>query len=378
MENNTHAVDVIFCRNVLMYFTPQIIEKVTQNLMHSLTKGGWLILGAAECSIPGEEKFERTLLDGATLYQKSLPESPVTPAPPAPAPKRIPPASPAPGDPERLYEAALSAFQSGRNTEAAATLQILIKTKRRHGPLMGNVFALMARIEANRGNIDLATKWAEQSISADKLNPTSHYLLATILEENHHLKEARQALKRALYLDPNFIMAHFSLGHITKPIDPKELCNALDQWLKAPAPPAQKATPPRTDPPSKETISIKTGLITAGEDTALYNKLLRKFNENHADSADKIKAALHSQKNKEATLIAHTIKGVAGTIGAEKLYIAAEQLNSALINDEPSEILLEQFEESLALTVDTITNLLTDPQSPLNGKNQSPADDYHA
>ena len=43
---------------------------------------------------------------------------------------------------------------------------------------------------------------------------TNHYLRGVILQENNALDEAVAALKRALYLDPDFVIAYFALGHL--------------------------------------------------------------------------------------------------------------------------------------------------------------------
>ena len=48
--NSANAFDVILCRNVLMYFTPEAAKKVIRRLYGALAPGGWLMVGAAEAS----------------------------------------------------------------------------------------------------------------------------------------------------------------------------------------------------------------------------------------------------------------------------------------------------------------------------------------
>jgi chemotaxis protein methyltransferase CheR len=67
---------------------------------------------------------------------------------------------------------------------------------------------------ANKGELAEAVNCCERAIALDKLNPQTHYLHATILQELDQLGDAEQSLKRALYLDPNFILAHFTLGNL--------------------------------------------------------------------------------------------------------------------------------------------------------------------
>lgn len=71
-----------------------------------------------------------------------------------------------------------------------------------------------ARTCANQGKLAEAIEWCEKAIAADKLDPASHYLLATIRQEQGHGGAAAQSLKRALYLDPEFVLAHFALGNL--------------------------------------------------------------------------------------------------------------------------------------------------------------------
>ena len=71
-----------------------------------------------------------------------------------------------------------------------------------------------ARTCANQGKLAEAIEWCERAIASDKLDPASHYLLATIQQEQGYANSAAQALKRALYLDPQFVLAHFALGNL--------------------------------------------------------------------------------------------------------------------------------------------------------------------
>jgi chemotaxis protein methyltransferase CheR len=76
-----------------------------------------------------------------------------------------------------------------------------------------------ARECGNRGRLTEALEWCEQAIGADKLNSAAHFLMAAILLEQARREEARAALRRVLYLEPEFIMAHFFLGNLATQID---------------------------------------------------------------------------------------------------------------------------------------------------------------
>src|SRR5262245_56174698 len=50
LVTGTNAVDLILCRNVLMYFSPAQTRKVISNLYRALVNGGWLIVSPSETS----------------------------------------------------------------------------------------------------------------------------------------------------------------------------------------------------------------------------------------------------------------------------------------------------------------------------------------
>jgi chemotaxis protein methyltransferase CheR len=72
----------------------------------------------------------------------------------------------------------------------------------------------MARNCANQGLLGEALQWCEKAIIADKMNASHHYFSAIILQEQGQHDIAIQSLVRALYLDPDLVLAHFSLGNL--------------------------------------------------------------------------------------------------------------------------------------------------------------------
>ena len=72
----------------------------------------------------------------------------------------------------------------------------------------------MACLEANVGRLNEARKWAEQALDHDPLRSEVHYTLALINEVQGEMQEAINRLKKVIYLDPNFILAHFGLYHL--------------------------------------------------------------------------------------------------------------------------------------------------------------------
>jgi chemotaxis protein methyltransferase CheR len=199
--NGTNAMDVILCRNVLMYFSAERSKEVLRGLHHSLVPGGWLIVSPSECSQTLLPEFAAVSFPGAMLYRKDSEAAKIQDQSEWPAADTNLPTMPAP---EIVWAEALPKLPSeselkdfGGADDAAAA-------------------ALLARQCANDGRLSEALEWGERAIAANKLNPGYHYLLGAILQEYGRLEEAAAALKRALYLDQDFVVAHFALGNLRK------------------------------------------------------------------------------------------------------------------------------------------------------------------
>ena len=60
--------DLVFCRNVMIYFDAETRRKILRELHGTLFRGGWLLLGGVETAFGVEDLFERQLIGGATVY----------------------------------------------------------------------------------------------------------------------------------------------------------------------------------------------------------------------------------------------------------------------------------------------------------------------
>ncbi|MBI4523303.1 MAG: tetratricopeptide repeat protein [Deltaproteobacteria bacterium] len=241
--NNTNAMDVIFCRNVLMYFAPERARRVIQKFHRSLLDGGWLIVSPSETSHLLYAEFVTVNFPGVTFYRKESHRAGVTlchgseqetkptelltlsfsfapsagaePANAEPPKKPLPPDAPEDDGVEPArdpYSEAVDLYGQGRYEEAAQALSALLA---RTG-VDSKAMALLARVYANQGKLTEALQWCERAIAADKLSPTGHLLHATILQEKGSIQDAVSALRRALYLDPNLALAHFALGNVAR------------------------------------------------------------------------------------------------------------------------------------------------------------------
>ncbi len=165
--------------------------------------------------------------------------------------------------------------------------------------------------------------------------------------------------------------------YVAKPIDTTQLFQKIAYWTKKtqgiPGETAPDVTAPDVTAPDSSTdetfamnietmpnlvgIDVQTGLGRLGGNQRLYFKLLVKFHENHKHTIKEIRYALDNGDFKAAELLAHTIKGAAGNIGAQDVYLNAGALEAEFrvntLNDV--KLFLEQLEQALEQTLASIS-----------------------
>jgi len=60
--------DLVFCRNVMIYFDAETKKSILSEIHGTLFRGGWLLLGGAETAFGIEDKFERQTVGSAIVY----------------------------------------------------------------------------------------------------------------------------------------------------------------------------------------------------------------------------------------------------------------------------------------------------------------------
>jgi PAS domain S-box-containing protein len=134
-------------------------------------------------------------------------------------------------------------------------------------------------------------------------------------------------------------LAHGMNDHITKPISPRLLFGALLKWITAgerELPVSYQRTSDKTDEPEIPDlpgIDTEAGVARMGGSVKSYLRLLEKFADNQADAIAQIRQAVDQGDGETAVRLAHTLKGVSGSIGADALQQVATEVEAALQAD---------------------------------------------
>lgn len=228
LVHNLSAFDLILCRNVMIYFSPAIVRRLIAQFHQCLVEDGWLVVGHAE---PNTELFRafRTVNGHATtVYQRSREQktevdrfSPNTAFLSTKAERtqmpivEIPVAwSPTPSipEPEPFHAKHVKPFEPVHPALAElATVRLL----------------------ADRGEWEEAAHCCEKVLAEDRLSPTAHFYHALVLEQMGLRAEAERSLRRAIYLDRTFVLAHYHLGlFLQKKGDARGAMRAFENVLK--------------------------------------------------------------------------------------------------------------------------------------------------
>ncbi len=226
--------DIIFCRNVTIYFKHESTKRVISNFYNSLQKGGYLFIGASESLYHISNEFELVEIEGNFMYQKpaikiagetkreKITIEKIT----EPSPKirredtllkkdikAIKAQAKKPVIDEKigeLYKTAQYYFEADMFEKALFELMKIIECTDEHP----ETYLMLADIYANKEQFNEAERECRKALELDSLLSPAHFLLGIILNKKGETEEAITEFKKTIYLDPNFPLAHFNLANI--------------------------------------------------------------------------------------------------------------------------------------------------------------------
>jgi chemotaxis protein methyltransferase CheR len=230
--------DIVFCRNVIIYFDTPTTQQVLTLFHGNLVPGGYLFLGYSESLFRLFEGFELTEVAGAFVYRR--PEVRMTPIPVyrpvrpqlplPPSPPRVkhvdtrPPgtetATPAPAGasrgveaegplaPQEFLDGAIALFAEGRFGAARELLERWIEKGGEDLAVrltLANLYGILRQPDQARASYLAA-------LALEPLSAEAHLFYGIHLITTGEHDAAALELSRALFLDPDLALGHYYLG----------------------------------------------------------------------------------------------------------------------------------------------------------------------
>jgi chemotaxis protein methyltransferase CheR len=210
LATDTNAMDLILCRNVLMYFTPWQARRLVGKLRQCLVDDAWLAVSPSECSQEMFAELTTVNFPDAILYQKRRR-----------AQERIPASHLAGETPRAVPTSEAIGASALRAIDSAVTIDEILNAPAATEPGEDEIigppeYSWHARTLANQGQLAESLEWSGRWIATDRLNAAAHYLHAVVSQELGDRAAARTSLRRAIYLQPDLVLAHFALGNLAR------------------------------------------------------------------------------------------------------------------------------------------------------------------
>jgi chemotaxis protein methyltransferase CheR len=185
--------DLILCRNVLIYFGAHQAAPMLSALGKCLSPRGWLMIGYSDALADIPPELEIVQIETTRVFRPRGTAAQVTavpaalPQPPLPAPRRAPP-RPASSAPRAVQAPAIAAARAD-------------------DPDLDRIRKL-----ADTGRLEEAAVCCARDLQAHPLDHRLHYYDALLAEAAGDRSRAEAALRRAIYLRNDMVMAHYHLG----------------------------------------------------------------------------------------------------------------------------------------------------------------------
>lgn len=200
------GMDLVLCRNVLIYFEPAAVQNVTQALIDSLAADGWLLLGASDPATHVMQQCAVIVTNAGLVYRQSkngtASSEPVAlpSAPRVDAPQPKTPASPS----------------SSRSLSLSASRPASPPRDARATAVTDDATAVVAHVRglADAGHLIQAERACVRGRQQHPESAELAYLHSILLAEQGHYDAALRAARQTLYLAPGLVVGHLALASI--------------------------------------------------------------------------------------------------------------------------------------------------------------------
>ncbi|MCO6058011.1 hypothetical protein NG726_15225 [Pseudomonas sp. MOB-449] len=248
-------LDLILCRNVLMYFSPEQSAGALRRLLGCLDGEGLLLLSAVEAGLATQAGFAGfwagsnyalrpggpppksavALLPPLLVEQSFRWQPPAAPQAkrPEPAPTPSAPENPAECPSQLRWQQARQALGQVSHPQGRQVLLDYLASPGLSQVDKHQFCLLMVRIWADQERGDEAESWLQRALALAPTSATAHWLAAMLAQQAGDEPATLVALQKVLYLDPKFILAHFHLARLLRtrgqrPASDKALSNCRE------------------------------------------------------------------------------------------------------------------------------------------------------
>ncbi len=256
------SFDIIFCKNVIIYFRLETVKTVIQRFYDTLAAGGYLFVGHSESLWQISDDFELDEISGVFLYRKNGKSHVLPVTNRLPHKGRAEKATRNIGR-EAPHTVKRTDVQHSAYTDRAARKETLMPhkpgglTRKKDSPVRAekwtipsedNYDAVLEEIEAtlltdpenidahllagkiytSLGLYDKALKKGIDALEVDDLSVDAYVLTGSVYYKTGEKEKAISAFKKAIYLDAGSIVSHYYLGNLYK--DAKHIEQAVKEY----------------------------------------------------------------------------------------------------------------------------------------------------
>jgi len=234
MSSGVWGMDLVLCRNVLIYFDKATIARVAKSLLATLADDGWLVLGASDPPIGEIVRCEVMQTPNGVAYRQyrasraraiaaraastvipltahvwSSPEveDPTDAALPIVVRKDVPLSR----EPASVIPPASAVMDAYRDRDYEQVVAIVAR-RILEGNSTDADLVIHVRALANLGRLEEAGQACMAALDQHRQSSQLHYMHAVLMAESGLFAESARAAKRALYLDRSMVVAHLALG----------------------------------------------------------------------------------------------------------------------------------------------------------------------